>query len=480
MTYRLHIAAVLLKCILIQGFAQPVPENYFARKLLLKDLDFVRNTLKGLHPGLDRFHQEKEFDHAYNAAYEAISHADSLTGRAFFRIVNPYVAALRCGHTKFLPPAKQFPFYYHANAVLPFIVRFDDSGRLLIVNAVNTELVGAYLTELNGKPANAVLEELKIQMLADGYVESSAYAQIEQYFSAWYADFIQESESFEVVTCNAAGEKKSQKLDGIAASEWQILDAASRNQAKNNLLEILDNETAYLKIPVFYSSNGNRYFEHFLDSAFTAIRQKNISNLILDVRDNEGGNDKLGKALYARIALKDFNYYDRVEVKVKSKKQVPNYKTAYLPKFIGLARFFIKEDENGKLLFNKHRNLGLHKPAKNAFTGNIYFLANGLSYSVTSEFLAVAKSENRGIFAGTESGGAYEGNNSGTFAIYKLPVTGIDLGVPVAAYYSAVKMPAKSGRGIMPDLFVSPSRSDLLHKSDAVLNAVLQRIRDPE
>jgi len=480
MNHRLHIAAVLLLLRFSTVHAQPVQEKFYSRSQLLNDLHFIRNTLKGLHPCVDRFHQEKAFDDAYETACAAVRNADSLSGKSFFRIVNPYVAKLRCGHIKFMPPAKDFPFFYHANNVLPCIVRFDESGSLLILNAVNSELKGHYLTEIDGKPIEAVLGELKLQMLADGYIESSVYAQIEQYFSAWYADFIQESASFQVTASNETGEKKSWKLDGISASEWQQLHASSGNLTKNNVLKILNDSVAYLKIPVFYSSKGNRHFVNFLDSAFTAVRLKNTPNLIIDLRDNEGGNDRLGKELYARIALKNFKYYDRIEVKVKSKKQAPYYKQAYFPRFIGLAKFFIKEGKDGKLLFKKHQNLGLHKPAKNAFAGKVYFLANGLSCSVTSEFLAVAKSENRGIFAGAESGGAYEGNNSGTFAIYKLPATGIDLGVPVAAYYSAVVPPEKSGRGIIPDIVVSPTKSDLLNSRDSAMEIVLQSIRNPE
>ena len=99
---------------------------------------------------------------------------------------------------------------------------------------------------------------------------------------------------------------------------------------------------------------------------------------------------------------------------------------------------------------------------------------DGLSYSVTSEFLAVARSENRGLFIGEESGGAYQGNSSGTFVIYKLPFTGLDLGIPLAGYYTSAKPDAVPGRGILPDVVTQHSREDLLLVTDPV-NALLAR-----
>jgi hypothetical protein len=44
-------------------------------------------------------------------------------------------------------------------------------------------------------------------MFTDGFVQTSADAQIEQYFSAWYADFIQEGEKFELTFQEESGQQ---------------------------------------------------------------------------------------------------------------------------------------------------------------------------------------------------------------------------------------------------------------------------------
>lgn len=455
--------------------AQPVPDRKFEPAALVRDLALIRNSVESLHPGLGRFGSKGEFLSTLDSVQSVTERGGPIALVDFFRIVNPALVRLRCGHTKFFPPMQGFPFYFHTDNVLPCIVRFDDKRRLLVIRASQPGLAGKYLERINGRPIDSVLNALRAQMFADGHVRSSADAQIEQYFSAWYADFIQDQPTFAL---GLAGAEKPVLVKGITSGEWQDLNKNSSYLTFQNRLQFLNDSVASLRIATFYSEEGNKHFMRFLDSSFAEIGKRKISHLIIDVRGNEGGNDRLGKELYARIALKDFRYYDRIEVKVRRKRDVPARERAYLPKFLGLARFFIKKDPQGRLLFTRHRNLGAHHPDKKAFKGKVWFLQDGLSYSVTSEFLAVARSEGRGVFAGQESGGAYEGDNSGTFAIYKLPETGLDLGIPLGGYYSAVKGAARAGRGIMPDLECMPSQTDLLESADPVLRSVRQRIAE--
>lgn len=459
--------------VFLSSGAQPASGRRFAPAALVRDLALIRTSVEALHPGLGRFGPREEFLSTLDSVKSVVEQRDSVSLMDFFRMVNPVLVRIRCGHTKFFPPMQGFPFYFHTENVLPCIVRFDDTRRLLVTRSTRPELAGKYLESINGRPVGAIVDALRKQMFADGRVRSSADAQIEQYFSAWYGDFVQDQPAF---LLGLSGEKESVPVKGITSKEWHELDKNNSYLSFQNRLQFLSDSVASLRVATFYAEQGNKHFMRFLDSSFTEIGKRKINHLIIDVRGNEGGNDRLGKALYAHIALKDFRYYDRIEVKVRRKRDIPERNRAYLPRFIGLARFFIKKDPQGRLLFTRHRNLGKHHPSKKAFEGKVWFLHDGLSYSVTSEFLAVARSEGRGVFVGQESGGTYEGDNSGTFAIYKLPETGLDLGIPLGGYYSAVKAAAEAGRGIMPDLECLPSRNDLLEKTDPALRSILRNM----
>lgn len=464
-----------MKTILLQmGFvfavnAQSSNTGKISSAALLSDLDMLRSSVVTLHPGFGRFEPRENFMHSLDSVRATIAKTDSIALLSFFRIVNPVLTNLRCGHTKFFPPMKGFPFYFFTDKLIPMIVRFDNSGGLLVTKSGYPEAVGKYIRQINGQDIDTVLRALRPQMFVDGYVQSSADAQIQQYFSAWYANFIQNSsDPFTVVLTDDTKNSITLQMTGIDYDAWQVLNQNSSYLTNHNHIAFPSDTVARLRIANFYSTRSDKHFRRFLDSSFVEIRSRPVRLLIIDVRGNEGGNDALGKDLYAFIARQDFRYYDRVEVKVRRKKDVPNRAHAYLPRFIGIARFFIDKDSEGRFRFKKHQNLGMHHPHHKAYAGDVAFLMDGLSFSVTSEFLAVARSENRGLFIGEESGGTYQGNSSGVFAIYKLPSSGLDLGIPLAGYYTVLKPGSASGRGVLPHVTSRPSRQDLLSGKDPI------------
>ena len=237
------------------------------------------------------------------------------------------------------------------------------NARLLVTHSSYAEAVGKYLKQINGQTIDSILSVLRAQMFVDGFVQSSANAQIQQYFSAWYANFIQKDYGpFALILSDENNNDTAIQTGGINVDNWHFLNKNSSYLSNHNHLTFPSDSVARLRIANFYSTRGDKDFRRFLDSSFVQISKHEVGRLIIDVRGNEGGNDALGKELYAHIARKDFRYYDRIEVKVRRKKDVPGRTHAYLPRFIGLARPFIKKDPKGRFLFKKHQNLGMHRP----------------------------------------------------------------------------------------------------------------------
>jgi C-terminal processing protease CtpA/Prc len=112
----------------------------------------------------------------------------------------------------------------------------------------------------------------------------------------------------------------------------------------------------------------------------------------------------------------------------------------------------------------------MQKPKKNSYSGKVYILINGGSFSVTSEFASVAHYLKRAKFIGEETGGGYYGDNSGTFVIVTLPYSRMNIGIPMLAYYTAVKNYPFKDRGIIPDYEVNPVIEDIMMKKDTVLS----------
>lgn len=121
-----------------------------------------------------------------------------------------------------------------------------------------------------------------------------------------------------------------------------------------------------------------------------------------------------------------------------------------------------------------HNNLQTIQPNKNNFKGKIWLLIDGLSFSTTAEFCAIAKSNNRGKFIGEETGGAYYGNTSGVQIDTILPNTKITISTGTIKYEMAVGKTKFTDRGIIPDYLVTPTIEDIINKQDVQLNYALK------
>ena len=73
------------------------------------------------------------------------------------------------------------------------------------------------------------------------------------------------------------------------------------------------------------------------------------------------------------------------------------------------------------------RGPGRLKPDTNNFTGDLYVLVNGLTFSATTGFLAQLQEQNIGIYVGETPGGAYRGLNAGPPVVVTLPNSGLRL-----------------------------------------------------
>jgi C-terminal processing protease CtpA/Prc len=205
------------------------------------------------------------------------------------------------------------------------------------------------------------------------------------------------------------------------------------------------------------------------------LKNKNIKHLVLDLRDNEGGMDRFGARLYAWLTNKPFQYYDHLSVASMPPYSFARY--AVLPEELDQLKTFIKKQGND-YVFTQHPNLGMQQPEADPFTGALYILQNGRSLSVTSEFAAVVRDNNRGVFIGEESGGAISGNNSGGFAQVKLPNTHLGLDIPLLGYYIYLQHNHQQDRGILPEHPVTISVNDILEQKDPVFEKALQLIHE--
>jgi cyclophilin family peptidyl-prolyl cis-trans isomerase len=313
-----------------------------------------------------------------------------------------------------------------------------------------------------------IIHRLQQGLYSDGMNTTFKYIELQKYFSALYANWFNGPDTFTVFLRNREGETERK----IASIDHVIIDKArGSSPALPYRLEFLPGQTARMTISSFWEDAKGMSYKKFLTHSFSALQDSGTQSLILDLRDNEGGMDYRGALLMRYLTNSPFRYYDRLVATTGQKYSFANQ--ARLPGFYNLRRRFLSRTESGSYIWKHSRGLKTQKPMKEAYLAPTYVLINGASFSVTAEFAAVAHHLGRAVFIGEETGGAYNGNNSGSFVIITLPNSRLNVGIPMLAYYTAVGSPWP-GHGVMPDYHVVPDTGDILSSNDPVMDFALK------
>lgn len=442
-----------------------------------EDFTLFRQALEEAHPGLYRYTSKAVFDAKFDSTYATLNRP--MTEQEFYTSLKPLVTLIRCGHTKLLPQG-EYNYWYHTDQLFPLKL-YITAGKAHILYTYGEGAAapaGAELLAINGKPFREVLQLLLPNVsFADGLVQTSKYVELSQYFSGYYAVFVEAIPSYTVTYRGANGapvtvDYPAVSLETIKASEQK--KAGYKPVQTPFSLTFRDDNIAVLHVGMFRNA-GKLKFKKFMAESFRTIKARNPKALILDVRYNEGGMDGLGMLLSTYLADKPYPYFSRVIA--TSDKKFSFSDKAYEPWYYAYFRSRMRKNDQGTYDVQSAKYLKELKPAKDAYTGDVYILTNGWSFSVTAEFAAVVHNMGRATFVGQETAGAYQGDNSGYFSILPLPHTKIDLGIPLWSYYTTIRQEPVKDRGIIPHHVVEPSVQDVLNGTDREMRYTLDLIR---
>lgn len=475
---KFRFVLVILTLCLIQNVCGQ--DNRIPEQDLIFDYHLFRNALEEAHPGLYRYATKEKLDSLFTAGESKLD--SPLTQREFYKILVPLVDEIQCGHTKLMPIERSgYPYYFHTNSLFPLKL-FIDHDRAFVIDfyrIVPGVQKGDEVISINGMPMPAIIHELLGGVFSDGENMTLKYYELNRYFSAYYADFLDEEYSGEkAFSAGIVKDGHTSELEIQPASLEQVL--AIENAAEGAgffKLSFKENATAVLTIPFFWNPEKGPGFKKFLSESFREINERNAEHLIIDLRNNEGGKEIYGSLLLSYLMDHEFPYYDYLGISKKKRFSFAEY--ASVPLAFKFLKMLFKQTDSGRYEWKGHKNCGLQKPAKNNYKGNVYVLINGGSFSVATEFASVLKSLNRAVFIGEETGGGYYGNTSGFFAVVKLPHSDLELGIPLIGFYSKVQPTLYKNRGVFPDYEIRPSVSGVLSKNDEVLEYALDLIKNP-
>lgn len=424
-----------------QSTAAPLPQ--VPAEKLRQDMRALQDSLERLHPGMYRYQTKAALDKEFDRSYREIDKPMTVT--EYFKYIDHLVGQLDDGHTEcFLPAAANQ--WLKANAgVFPLGLWLSDEHAYVLCNTLHFS-AGTEILAVNGTPMHKIIRGMLGELSSDGANLTGKYDKINRGHDPFpYLYFVLNGsqENFRVAYQNPDGTYGSQTIPARKAAEVECMPNQPQ-PAKYLSLEYKPGGTAVLTLRTFFNELLDRTgekFGDFLFNSFKELQEKHINKLIIDLRGNGGGDDTNGALLYSYLTDKPFRYYERLD-KVSGP-------------------------------YTGHPNLALQQPQPGHYDGKVFVLINGGSFSGTAEFAAIAKSNNRGLFIGEETGGGYYGNTSGDRATIFLPNTKIRVNIPLTRYTMAVKPLKHAGRGIVPDIEVEPTIDDKVSGRDPQMEKAL-------
>ncbi len=461
--------------LLLAGLRPAASAQVLTPDQLQRDFELFRRVLREAHPAPYRYTPEAVFAQKFDSVQALLD--QPMTVQSFYVAMTPLVTALRDGHVKWMAAGKAEKYPFHDAGLFPLDLYFvGDQAWVEGTYGPAGIPPGAEVISVNGEPtATLVAKLLPLLTFSDGSTRNGKYEDLNRYFSGLYATYVGTADAYEIGYRTAAGEGRA-VLPAVTQTAIHAYEEKRKPAPKKPVrVQFLGEATALLTIDRFQIDKAEQDYPAFLKETFRQLKAKGTKHLVIDLRNNEGGKDLYGTLLYSYLAREPFRYYDKILVRQKKKLGFP----AWTPNIYNLARVLMVRKTRNGYEFKSRRRLKTWKPQRDAFGGDVYVLINGNSFSVTTEFASVLHHHHRATFIGQETGGGYYGDNSGAFAAVRLPHSNLELGVPLLAYYSAVRGYPHPDRGILPDHPVVPTIDDILRGHDRALQTVLDLINRP-
>ena len=503
-----HIITLLLSLLL---FGSCATVNHYNRKIdtvistknLKSDIDYAYGKLKKIHPDLYRYISEQELDRKFDSLKAAID--TPMTSKDFYFMLSPVISSVRQGHIRLLPLTKKLNSKENSLGKTP-LVQFDyeiiDNKLIISKNNSQDSTIrrGSEVIAVNNITPEELFAKYHKTFSSDGYNTTFINKKLSDEFPFY---FYFENGICDSVTCllkyndtvftvRVSRDKKVQEGNKKDKKEKEIVtrqDSITNRYSQQLTFPSSDSSIALMKIKSF--SHGS--FIMFFNKSFNLLRAKNTKYLILDLRDNPGGQIYAARVLYSYLTDSDYYFLDKFEVTSRTSILYDNYlkeKSVFIKTVLltiglpfrlihmGVSISNVKKGDDGKFYYNNFNSRLLH-PKQNNFKGKIYVLINGGSFSASCLVASNLKGSGRAFFVGEETGGAFNGSVAGTLPIFTLPKSGLKLrfgGALIQPHYKS----ETDGRGIMPDIEIKPTIDDIIKGNDPELNRIFEEIKKEE
>lgn len=428
----------------------------------IADLNTLYLLLNEIHPGQFMHCSKANFDYCYDSLSKSIK--SDLTQTDFFCKTQFLVSKIKDGHTwvdnSILISAIQ------NKMVFPFSIYKIDNSYVISKSGIleYDSLIGSVITKINNKDINTIVAGVTSLMSIDGENIPAINNSLQSF--PFYYFLIDTTSSFRIQLTDKKNVSTEINLSGVL---YKSFVKRTRKIVEPIAQEFLSNNTAVLTVNTFNIGDFEYKkidYKKYIDNFFKHLAKHNITNLIIDVRNNNGGSAEVSNYLFSYLCKKTYYYFDYVGRKYKNVDKLRPYCTT--PNYfsnVDTTKTVFEEnlycEKMGYWWFDKQ------KPKKKSFSGKLIVLINGACFSTTGHFLTLLKENNVGQLVGECSQGSFYSNDGGL--MFKLPNSGLLVRIPTGQFKMKTSNFKYDSKGICPDIEITKQKEDLISGYDRQL-----------
>jgi hypothetical protein len=460
------------------GFAQT-----FSVEQIQSDFKFLKRVLEETHPGMYWYTPKDSMNRAFEQIFQQLNRP--LSEKELFYLWGPLLTKINCGHT-YLIHSQQFDTQKDDTFWLPFqsqIIGNQLFIKTLGKNCSDTTLVrGTEILQVNDIPMARIIEVARQNCQADGYNQTFKDSFLGLYrLEETLNEYFELKAPYRFLVKSPTGEVRESVVFSKHISQSNVAQPPLSKQViqkqERNALEKLRSFKLLSQAPetLLMTCNGFRYddFKTFDQLVFQTARTQKIKNLIIDLRNNPGGDTSAGDDILRYLLTKptyNFLTCDSPVNQLFFAKQI-----APAPKDHLFNPKQLKKLPNGKYrrivdgvkLITPHPNLH--------FSGQVYVLISGFTFSAGAILASLLKAHTNAVFIGQETGGGEAGCSGGLTSKVILPQTQMVVNFPHFRIETNTKAP-KAGRGVMPHYPINYTAQDIASGRDLELEKVVELI----
>ncbi len=464
------------------------PNKKYPKQELQQDYSLLRNILEKKHPSIYWYTSKDSMDMYFEKYYHSIE--DSMTEQQFgWKIIAPLTHQLHCGHTSF-GMSKAYNKWVRNKKIasFPLFMKIWNDTMVVTANLNRKDTIlkrGTLVTSVNGLRYKDLTQTMFGYLTEDGYADNVNYLRLSNNFPYYHRNIFGLSKQYTIQFLDSSGNERSIKVPLFtfpkdSSQKIKKLPPAKKSGYQRRQQRLLSarslaidtiNNTAVITLNTFSKGRLRKFFRQ----SFRYIRKTNISNLVLDLRSNGGGEISSSTLLTKYVTKYPFKVADTSFAVAKTLGPYTKYIKGKFLNNIWLF-FLTKKKADGLYHFGLWERKLYNPKNANHFGGDLYVLTNGSTFSASALFCNAVKGQPGIALVGEETGGGWHGNDGIMIPDITLPNTRIRVRLPLFRLVQYHHVP-KDGRGIMPDIFIGTNYEALVNGIDKKMQVVMEMIK---